>query len=268
MLKNKRHNLYYFILITLFCGWIGVLADKVLTKQPKGNSLGMGIWLVLPFFCTILFRIREKEWKSFGLTLNLKTGWKGYLIAIFVYPFITIFTIFAVKCFGFVDISSISLSALLSAAVASFAGSFLKNIFEEFAWRGYLTPRLSECNLNDWQIYGISGLVWGLWHGPYYMVFLGDEYFAGSSRLETLLSGCFVMVLWSVLFVEIYRMTKSVWACVILHTMEDALPTVLMATGSFVTLNGWIQVLFDPITGIFSLAIVLGIGLMLRKTST
>lgn len=93
----------------------------------------MGIWLVLPFLCGIVFRIRIKDWKGFGLSLNIKTGWKGYVIAVFIYP-----------------------------AITSLAGGFLKNIFEEFAWRGYLVPGLLKCNLNDWLIYGSSGLIRGL----------------------------------------------------------------------------------------------------------
>ena len=50
-------------------------------------------------------------------------------------------------------------------------GNFIKNIFEEFSWRGYLTPKLIELKLNDWFIYIISGLVWALWHAAYYLVF-------------------------------------------------------------------------------------------------
>lgn len=265
MLKNTRRNLIYFIIITLISGWIGVLVDQLLTDQPEGDSLGMGIWLALPLLCAVIFRTREKEWKSFGLKLNLKTSWKGYVIAILLYPVVTMITILLALCFDCIDISTISWSAFLSTAAISLAGSFLKNIFEEFAWRGYLTPRLLEFRLNDWLIYGISGLVWGVWHTAYYLVFLGDEYFLTASRLKTLISGCLVMMVWSILFVELYRMTKSVWSCVLLHSMEDAVPTVLIATGSFVKYSNWGQIFFDPITGIFSIVIMAGVGLVLRN---
>ncbi len=265
MLKNPKRNLLYFIIITLISGWIGVLIDRILTEQPEGNSLGMGIWLVLPFLCGVVFRIKEKDWKGFGLSLNLKAGWKGYVIAVFMYPAIAIITLMLALCFGVVDISHASWSAFLSAAAPSLTGSFLKNIFEEFTWRGYLTPRLLKCNLNDWLIYGSSGLIWGLWHTAYYMVFLGDEYFLTSSRPETLISGCLIMVIWSVLFVEIYRITDSVWPCVILHSMEETIPAVLVATGTFVKYSGLGQTLFDPVTGIFSIVIIAGAGLFLRR---
>ena len=126
MLKNTRRNLIYFIIITLISGWIGVLVDQFLTDQPEGDSLGMGIWLALPLLCAVIFRTREKEWKSFGLKLNLKTSWKGYVIAIFLYPVITIITILLALYFDCIDISMISWSAFLSAAAYSLVGTLIR----------------------------------------------------------------------------------------------------------------------------------------------
>ena len=262
---NSKTNLFIFIIITLSSGWLGVFADRILTEQPEGYSAGTGIWLALPLLCAIIFRIREKEWKSFGLALNIKQGWSGYAVAILTYPAITIITVLLAACFGCFDVSMISWTALISVALASFAGNFIKNIFEEFAWRGYLTPRLLECSLNDWLIYGISGLVWGLWHTAYYMVFLGDEYFLTSSRLETLMFGCFVTVTGSILFVEIYCITKSVWPCVILHSVQNSISTAFIVTGASAQYEGEAQAVFDPVTGILSIIILVGVGLLIRK---
>lgn len=262
---SSKIDLLIFIIITLASGWIGVLADRILTEQPEGYSAGTGIWLALPLLCAIIFRIREKEWGSFGLALNIKQGWFGYTVAILTYPAITIITVLLAVCLGYVNVSMISWTAVISAALASFAGYFIKNIFEEFAWRGYLTPRLLECGLNDWLTYGISGMVWGLWHTAYYMVFLGDEYFLISSRLETLMFGCLVTVTGSVLFVEIYRITKSVWSCVILHSVQNSISTAFIVTGASAQYEGGTQVVFDPVTGIISIIALVGVGLLIRK---
>lgn len=203
----------------------------------------------------------EKFWSC----PHIKTGWKGYAVAIFIYPVITIITILLVACLGCVDISMISWITFISGAVTSLVGSFIKNIFEEFAWRGYLTPRLLERGRNDWMVYGISGLVWGLWHTAYYMVFLGDEYFLTSSRLQTLISEIIITFTESILFVELYRMTNSVWPCVILHSMQNAIPAALVATGAFIKCNGWRRGLLDPMTGILSVVIPIVAGLIIRK---
>ncbi|MDD4171804.1 MAG: CPBP family glutamic-type intramembrane protease [Syntrophomonas sp.] len=50
--------------------------------------------------------------------------------------------------------------------------NFIIDIFEETAWRGYLTSQLLKFNLNDRKLYLIVGCVWVIWHIPYYMVFL------------------------------------------------------------------------------------------------
>ena len=73
--------------------------------------------------------------------------------------------------FGVANITNFEMSSLFSLILMSTIGNFIKNIFEEFSWRGYLTPKLIELKLNDWFIYIISGLVWALWHAAYYLVF-------------------------------------------------------------------------------------------------
>lgn len=69
MVTGKRGNvkvhLIVFIIVVLSGGWLGVLLDSVLTDQTEGNSLGMGLWLVLPFFTAIFlesFAVIGKTW--------------------------------------------------------------------------------------------------------------------------------------------------------------------------------------------------------------
>lgn len=144
-------------------------------------------------------------------------------------------------------------------------GNFIKNIFEEFSWRGYLTPKLIELKLNDWLIYLVSGLIWALWHAAYYIVFLPNEYFESISRLNMLLSGCILMVCWSIMYVEIYRLTKSVWPCVIMHAIEDAVPTVLVTITGIITFTNSSDFWLNPISGVVATIIFLGIGIVLRS---
>ena len=71
-----------------------------------------------------------------------------------------------------------------------------------------------------------------MWHITYYMFFLPDEYFTEISRPMMAVVGIVLMIFWSPLFVELRRLTKSVWPCVILHSMEDAVPTMLFVTAN------------------------------------
>ncbi|MDJ1476186.1 type II CAAX endopeptidase family protein [Bacillus sp. LS15-K4] len=265
---NRKHvklHLIIFVLIVLASGWIGVFLDSLLTDQPEGNSLGMGLWLILPFFVSILLRVLSRDWHDFGIKPNLKGSFKWYFVAILIYPFVTLITISLALFFGVVNISNFEMSSLCSLILMSTIGNFIKNIFEEFSWRGYLTPKLIELKLNDWLIYLVSGLIWALWHAAYYIVFLPIEYFESISRLNMLLSGCILMVCWSILYVEIYRLTKSVWPCVIMHAIEDAVPTVLVTITGIITLTNNSDFWLNPISGVVATVLVLGIGIVLRS---
>lgn len=265
MIAKKKRNLVLFVIMVILSGWIGVLVDQILTEQPEGNSLGMGLWLILPLLTAVIIRAKEHDWRSFGLALHMKSRWKWYIAALLIYPVITFVTIMLAVVFQCIEVTNFTSSTFFTLMIASLSGSFIKNVFEEFAWRGHLAPRLIECGFSDWKVYGVTGLIWGLWHSPYYLFFLEDRYFTTNSRLQMILIGCVVMILWSVLFVELYRITQSVWPCVILHSMEDAIPTVLVATGGFVKFKGLGEILLNPITGILSVVILTGFGLYIRK---
>lgn len=262
---NIKKSLIVFITITLLSGWLGVFIDSILIDQPEGDSLGMLIWLVLPFLTGIIIRIKTHDWKDFGIKFYVKKKLKWYIFAVMVYPVITIITIGIAYGLKSINFSNFNLDEFISLAVFMIISSFFKNIFEEFSWRGFLTPKLIDTKLNDWWIYLISGLVWALWHAPYYFVFLPDSYFTSISRLGMVIVGCLVMGVWNIFFVELYRITKSVWPCVIMHAVEDAIPTVLISVGSFITLTKGSSIWLDPITGVLSISIFLILGLLLRR---
>ena len=263
-LSKTKRNLIVFIIVTLASGWIGVLVDLLLTEQPKGNSLGMGLWLIIPFLTVIILRIINRDWKDFGMRPNFKGNLKWYLVALIIYPLVTLITVGIALALGCVDITSFNMNTFLSLAIVSIGGNFIKNIFEEFAWRGYLTPKLVELKANDLVIYLVSGLVWALWHAAYYMVFLPDKYFVDISRVGYLLTGCVIMTCWTVMYVEISRLTKSVWPCVVMHAVEDAVPTVLVMVGGFITLTNNSDIYLNPITGIVATVLFLVVGFILR----
>jgi len=259
-MKNKR-NLIIFIIVSLGSGWVGVFVDRILTEQPEGNSLGMGLWLVLPFVTSIILRIINHDWKDGGLKPYFKNNWKWYLVAVLIYPLSILLSVFTANIFGMVEMKPLIFSVYLSVVMASVPGNIAKNIFEEFAWRGYLTPKLVALKLNEWIIYLITGIVWSLWHAAYYLVFLPDTYFIQTQRVSMLISGCIIMTCWSIMFVEIRRLTNSVWPCVILHTIEDA---ALVTIGGYFVFSQNKTIWFNPITGVVANLFFIAVGLMLR----
>lgn len=265
MNKRDKIALAIFVFVTLTAGIFGYMLDQVLTDQPEGNSLGMGLWLVLPLLTGIVLRIINKDLKEIGARTNFRNNMKWYGVAVLVYPFIMLISIIIAKAGGGLTIGKFESGALFALMLTTFFGSCIKNIFEEFAWRGCLVPYLEKTKMNDWLLYFTSGLVWGMWHITYYMFFLPDEYFTETSRPMMVVIGIVLMIFWSPLFVELRRLTNSVWPCVILHAMEDAVPTLLFVTTDVFRIKKSLSVMIDPISGFVTTAILLLIGLSLRK---
>lgn len=54
MEKKIKSSIILFAFVSISCGWLGVLVNSILTKQPKGYSLGMLLWLVIPLITAVL----------------------------------------------------------------------------------------------------------------------------------------------------------------------------------------------------------------------
>lgn len=263
--KRDKITLAVFIFVTTTAGIFGYLLDQVFTEQPEGNSLGMGLWLILPFFTGIVLLIINKDSNRIGIRPNFKSNLKWYAISVLVFPCITLVSVIVAKISGGLIVSKIELNALLALMFTTFFADFIKNIFEEFAWRGVLFLYLEKTGMNDWYLYLTNGLIWGMWHITYYMFFLPDEYFTEISRPMMVIVGLVLMIFWTPMFVEICRLTNSVWPCVILHSMEDAVPTMLFVTANVFQIEERYSVMLDPISGIVPTVLVFFIGLGLRK---
>jgi membrane protease YdiL (CAAX protease family) len=152
--------------------------------------------------------------------------------------------------------------AYLTAAGVMLGGSLMKNIFEEFAWRGYLTPRLEAAHVHPLLNHLIVGLLWMTWHLPYYYYFLDRNVL--NSALTTsipvfILMGYLVMLPTALLFGELRLLSKSVWPVFILHNIINALSMPLLING-FIKVNGTLGVIFTPTNeGIFT-SILFGVA--------
>ena len=69
-----------FIFVALMSGWIGVLIDTFIPNQPDEQTLGMGLWLILPFLCGIIIRILNKDWNDIGVKTKMKGNIKWYVL--------------------------------------------------------------------------------------------------------------------------------------------------------------------------------------------
>lgn len=269
-MKERKilRNVILFVVIALASGWVGLLIDNLLEPQPEGNTLGMGIWLVLPLLAVVLLRVFAGDgWKDIGFNPRLKGNVKWYFAGILIFPVVTALVLAIGKMMDWVSFSTFNASVFFSVFASLLATNFIKNIFEEFVWRGYLTTKLLKLKTKDFWLYLIVGGAWGIWHLPYYLFFLPESditQILPINRLVFALIAIISMICWSVMFVELYRITGSIWSVVILHTVEDSLINHLLIDGHIIIAQGK-EIFISPIVGIITTIFYLTIGLLLRK---
>jgi len=266
--KKNIRNISIFVVISLASGWLGLLVDKLITSQMNEESIGMAIWLVLPLLATMFLRFFAGDgWKDIGIKFNFKGNVKWYFAALMIYPSVTAAILAIGKIFGWISFSNLRTDVYLTGFVTLLLPNLIKNFFEESVWRGYLTAKLLHTKIKDIWLYTIVGMVWGAWHLPYYLYFLPETDISQvlpSGKLAIALIAIISMTCWSIMFVEIYRLTKSIWSVVLLHTIEDSVINHLVIDGHITIMAGK-EMLISPIAGVITSIFYLSIGLLLRQ---
>ncbi|CAN7759109.1 type II CAAX endopeptidase family protein [Paenibacillus sp. LjRoot153] len=216
--ENKTlRNIIIFSIIALSCGWIGRLVDLQVGTDENG-SLGQLIWIVSPLLCMVILRSWMGDgWKDFGIHPRFKRSIFLYMFNILFFPFMATVIIGISLASGWADMPPSS-STYLAAFGMALLPSFFKNIFEEFAWRGYMAPKLFTLGYNRFLVHMAVGVIWGAWHFPYLFMFV-DTTESMITYIPRMMIGVIAM---SILYGEILLMTRSVWPAVVMHTMGNA----------------------------------------------
>lgn len=266
--RRTVRNLIIFTAVALSSGGVGAYIDTLVPPQAEEDTLGMAFWLVLPLIAVILLRSFAGDgWKDGGFAPRFRGNLGWYAGALFIFPAVTAVASGTGAAAGVIRFEGFEAGAYFRLLVGLFFINLLKNFFEESVWRGYLTAKLVRLKLSDIKIYLIAGMVWGLWHVPYYLIFLEEETVRSILPVEPLLFAIFAvlhMIVWTVMFTELFRITQSVWSVVLLHASEDATVNHLIIDGHITFSSGgeWI---FSPVCGLVPGALYLGIGLWMRK---
>ena len=269
MKANKRtlRNVILFSFVAVVCGWVGVGVDKLLGQPSNLESLGALIFISSPILCMVLLRLFGGDgWKDLPLKPNFRRNARWYLFAIVVYPVVIGITLFVGKLFGWVDVSKFSIAAYFPVFIAAFLPQCLKNIFEESVWRGYLTVKVEQLTQNEWLVYLVVALVWQVWHLPYYLILLDDAYLASFFPFGNVLfvvTSFVVIGVWTIMYTEIFFLSRSLLLVVLMHAMEDSLNPLIF--DGFAVVSPDKALLVSPSFGLIPLLLYLVIGLWLRR---
>jgi hypothetical protein len=269
--RTTIRNLTIFIIVVLAIGWIGRGLD-VLMDNPSSEGLGILLWIITPLAASLLLRAFAGDgWKDFGIKPNFKGNASWYAVALLVYPVSTACILIIGSGFGLITFPNSSLSTLglvFQAFALGILPHFIKNIFEEAAWRGYLAPKVYSLRLNDFVGHLIVGLVWGAWHIPYYLFFLDQAVLQDFTTLNLatfIPLSIVVMISWAMVYGEIILLTKSIWPAVLMHAVEDAL-LIQLFTDHYIQILPRTDWLISPMSGLISVITFLAIGVGLRQS--
>ena len=272
MNKNIR-NIIIVSLFTVGGGWLGIWLNNLTgNTAPPLQSLGALVWLTTPALSGFLLRAFGGDgWKDSGFGLNLPSGWMWYLLALLVYPLASLLTFGLAALFGILSADGFAaqgFGAYLSAAGVIFVGSLMKNFFEEFAWRSYLTPRLEAAGVKPILNHVIVGILWTSWHLPYYYYFLDRALLesAITTSIPVFIALAYVVQIpTSILFGELRLISKSTWTVFLLHQVINAVSMPLLMNG-FIEVKGALAPIFTPTNeGIFVSVLFGVVGWMLMK---
>ena len=265
--KKTLRNVILFSLVAISCGWIGVGVNQLLGEPSNLESLGSGIFIASPIVCMILLRLLGGDgWKDFPIKPRFKQNTRWYIFAIAVYPVVVGITLFVGKLLGWVDVSKFSVAAYFPVFATAFLPVFIKNILEETAFRGYLTVKMEQLTKNEWLIYVVVAFVCQIWHLPYNLIFLDDAYqatfFPYSKELFVLVSFV-VIAVWTIMYTEIFFLSRSLLLVVLMHTMKDVFNPLISEGLTIISPDK--TLLVSPLFGLIPALIYLAIGLYLRK---
>ncbi len=273
MIQNRRtiRNLAIFAFAVLSAGWIGSGLD-ILTGGSHAQGIGQLLWIVTPLMTMVLLRTFAGDgWEDFGFRPGLKRGAVWYAFSLLVFPacaVVVLGTGFLAGVTRFPGISPARVGEYLQLVLLGILPSCIKNIFEEFAWRGYLAPRVSSLGLPDLAGHILVGLIWAGWHMPYYLFFFDHALFAAYTTqgfITFFPMFFFGVVALSMIYGEIRLLTRSVWPALLMHTVSNAFATPLFLNG-FIRISPGADIFVSPgPESIISIVVYSAIGLGLYR---
>ncbi|MFC1960846.1 type II CAAX prenyl endopeptidase Rce1 family protein [Chloroflexota bacterium] len=236
--KRTKRNLIIFIVLVLgLAALAGVIEQFTVPPgaEPGTSGLGQLLWIISPLGVMLLLRIFGGDgWDDFGLRPNFKGNGFWWFVSVLIFPAVITISVLIGALLGVLELDVNMFSAFVTALLTGLISVMIKNVFEEFAWRGYLAPKVYSLNMNIWLSHVIIGVVWGAWHLPFVFVFW--------SYLTPNMLWYFVPLLLvgtisqSVVYGEIRLATASVLPSWVMHTIGNAIGNALLLS-SFIQLS-------------------------------
>jgi membrane protease YdiL (CAAX protease family) len=163
---NKTHparwrNIAIFTILVLGIGTFAGVSSQAL------DGLGGLLFILSPLLVTLGLRSFSDGWSDVGLALKLRHNWPTIITALILFPLVFCVTLGTGHLIGAVHFQSGWGSTILTGVIMSAPAVIVFVFSEEFAWRGYLEPKLAALGVPGLKRHLIVAFVWGLWHIGY-----------------------------------------------------------------------------------------------------
>jgi len=261
---NKK-RLTIFLVLTFVATWLYCLifvyprANAVSAEEISTLQLFTAATMLIPAICVIITRLITKEgFQNSLIKPNFKGNIKTYLLAYFGPSILTLigaivyFLIFPkqfdINC-GYllqtyesmgVDMGMTAMPAnllMLSQGITAILFgpiiNFVTCFGEEWAWRGYMVPKMAE-SMETVPMLLVSGVIWGLWHAP--LTVIGHNYGLGylGYPVTGILAMCLFCTVVGIFMSYITLKTQSCIPAVLAHGAINAFASI----GIYFTVDG------------------------------
>jgi membrane protease YdiL (CAAX protease family) len=202
------------VIVTFFCTWLiwgGIIAANQLGYLNDGTPLNMVFFILgalSPAIVSVIFILKNKiipTKQLFRTIFGIKQPLTSYLL---VAGFMALYVVVGVLSGAFTLFSPIF---LLMFPVMVIVGGL-----EEVCWRFVLQPPL-EKKLHFAFVASIIAGIWAIWHLPLFFIAGRLQYDWNFGLYAILILGL------GFLLAAIYRLTKSVWLCVLFHALVNTM---------------------------------------------
>jgi membrane protease YdiL (CAAX protease family) len=271
--QTIRHMVVFSVVVVV-SGWLGLGVDLLLgTSATQGP--GELIWLVLPLGTVLLLRTFAGDgWKDFGLRLHLRKHLFWYAFSVGLYPLALTVVVLLGLAAHLITLPHVSIAApggFLQLVALGCVPLFIKNIFEEGAWRGYLTPKLDSLGWHPLVGHTLVGVIWASWHIPYYLAFLSRAEFSAYTT-QSLISFFPLLfagtISYAMVYGEVRLLTRSIWPTILLHTIGNAWGNTLILQGFIMLAPGADAFVSPGPASLLSIVLfsLIGVGLSRYRT--
>jgi membrane protease YdiL (CAAX protease family) len=264
--RTKRNLIIFTVLVLGLAALAGVIEPLTVPPdaEPGTSGLGQLLWIIAPLGVTLLLRtVGGADWGDFGLRPKFKGNGFWWLVSVLVFPVVITITVLAGVLLDVLELDMNMLSTFVAALLMGLFSAMIKNLFEEFTWRGYLAPKVYSLNMNIWLSHAIVGIVWGVWHLPFVFVFW--PYLTPNMLwyfVPLLLVGTFSQ---SVVYGEIRLATGSVLPAYIMHTIGNAIGNTLLLS-NFIQLSPGRELWISPgVESVGSIILMFAVGYWLHQ---